>query len=1326
VFAHLNRSTRINRILSVLFIISMGACGNFGGCGACSATGPLPAGGLPGSQTIEGGAQVRVTPTGFDKLTSILPGVVNSGFANGFCIPKGSLGNFALSANYCTTTGGACGGNNGCSVSIGVHPGSFAINATGNTFHFAIGLDVHTIVAMDGAAFGIGFGSCSMHVDGNDIAISADIALGVTPSNGELNIHVAQINNFDSSGLNLSNCGIISSFGNLINSFLNTFIGQFAIQLLTPVIDNLVQGFLPSPLGIASITDVGQLLAGVSPGTKATMETRIVPGGYANLVGNGLSLGIITGLNSDTDLTTRTGTRPDGVPFVSEPALCVPPLPTADFSMPPHSLPTVNRSALTNPASAFSLVAANEFNGAGETGSNVPDIKMGVSETMLDLLGHHLVTSGALCLGVGTSLISQLNVGTIGILVPSLGDLQSDQGNDPLLLVTRPQRAVDFTIGDNTVASPAITIGLSHMEVDFYAFLYERYVRAFTMDLTMNVGINLEFEQQAGMPAMIKPTIVGISSSSVTVSILNSDFVKETPDHLAMVLPSVFDLVTPLLGNLAPIQVPSFAGFTLNNPSIAHVVTAQDNFLAINATLGAGFMARQIAQTDPFMADAVQAMDGAVGVMAAKSTGQATLKSVHTPSPELIRNALTNVEGGKLPEVTFDVDHFDASGRELEWTWNFNGGLWHPWSSASPLVISDRAFAWQGKFQLGLQSRVKGDIHTNSDVVTTEVVIDSVGPKVLIDKAAFDDNGIFTVPAWDIVSGKDVQLAFGRPGVDKPDSQWAYQGDAKLSKEGFDALALGGEIVVWARDEAGNVSQTYTGFHGQSGATGCACQTSGTPGAGSLALFGIVGLALRRRRRRPFSARAKRIVRRAALYLGVTLAISLAPACDCNHKDQACEKTEDCTMCPQGQIPFCIDNTCVCSADIPAGRVGPYSDVGVNAGGTIWVSAYAQSHGDLVVAHATGGRIPDDAWEWVDGVPAGPVTVPGSKIRGGVEDDGPNVGMYTSIAVKDDGSVYVSYFDVDRGALKLAIRGLDGTYALSDVDLSTAPGDPASMTNATGMYTSISMDPAGNPGIAYLAHVADGANTRAEVRYAQANNPNPTGLGDWTVSVVDTGEIPPDDPANPNIYPLPEGLGLFIDSTRDPSGAPVVTYYDRAKGDLKVARWDAAMVKFDAAITLDGAAGVDAGWSPSVQISPDNKIHVAYVNATSDDLVYITEGSMPEIIDNGYRIVGTTVDGLPKPEYHFVGDDAGLVLANGAPTVLYQDATTQELLLATRNANGWTHESIAGAVQPWPGAYGFFASDALSATDLIMSSWVIDQPTGENWVEVFSRPSVIQ
>ena len=86
------------------------------------------------------------------------------------------------------------------------------------------------------------------------------------------------------------------------------------------------------------------------------------------------------------------------------------------------------------------------------------------------------------------------------------------------------------------------------------------------------------------------------------------------------------------------------------------------------------------------------------------------------------------------------------------------------------------------------------------------------------------------------------------------------------------------------------------------------------------------------------------------------------------------------------------------------------------------------------------------------------------------------------------------------------------------------------------------------------------------------------------------------------------------------------------------------------------------------------------------------------------------------------------MLPSGAgPMVVYQDATTQEMLLAQKGADGkWTRVSIAGATMPWPGAYGFFAAAALTSTDIVMSTWVIDQPNDDNWVEVFTRATVIQ
>jgi hypothetical protein len=337
--------------------------------------------------------------------------------------------------------------------------------------------------------------------------------------------------------------------------------------------------------------------------------------------------------------------------------------------------------------------------------------------------------------------------------------------------------------------------------------------------------------------------------------------------------------------------------------------------------------------------------------------------------------------------------------------------------------------------------------------------------------------------------------------------------------------------------------------------------------------------------------------------------------------------------------------------------------------------------------------------------------------------------MYTSIAVAPDGTPMVSYFDRDTASLKFAAR-VGGVWQTSIVETGTSQIDPGVGGSLVGMYTSLTLrGDDSRPGIAYLAHVADATGEHAEVRYASAQTQYPTGPGDWQVWTVDSAPVP-DNPDE--IYPLPGGLGLFVDSARNPQNqAPVVVYYDRTNGDLKEARFNPASGQFSAPVILDGTNGVDAGWSPSVSVDDTGVAHIAYVDATRDNLVYITDamGSKKEIVDDGYRIVGMTVDGLPKPEFHFVGDDAGLVLpGNGAnPMVVYQDATTQELLLATKGNDGmWTRKSVAGATQPWPGAYGFFASAALSQTDLIMSTWVIDQPTDETWVEVFSQPLVVQ
>jgi hypothetical protein len=1318
------RSIRLNLILSALFVVVMGACGNVGGCGACGSVGPLPTGGLPKDQTIEGGAQIRVTPAGFNKLKSVLPVLLNEQLSEGFCVPQGqvgSMGTLGTGARYCTNNNGT-GCNPGCKVNVALN--SVVPTVTNQqVMNLKISTSVNTSMRINGQIVGIGF-SCTLGIGSNNLNGDVDIKFGTNPTTGELTINLDKINQFQLN-MDFSGCSFLSDIADFAASVIDSFLGQFIIQLLTPAINDLIQGFLPSPLGIAGMMNVGDMLEQVSPGTDGFMEARIVPGGYANLVRNGLSLGVITGLNADEDPTTR---MPG---LTSEPHLCVPPLGAPSFGSAPANLPQT-------PRATFALGVADAFNGLPDPSG---DVSMGISETTLDLAGHHAVTSGLMCLGVGTRFVEQLNLGTIGILVPSLSELGSKANNDPLLLVTRPQRALDFTIGDNTPASPALTIGISHLEVDFYAFLYERYVRAFTIDLSMNVGINLEFEQQAGMPAKIKPSLVGLSSQSVTVKVANSEFVAETPARLEGVLPSVFDLLLPLIGNLPTIDVPTFAGFSLENLSIQHVTTAQDDFLALNASLGASTLMRQASTTNPLMADFVAKLDETLpGGGAEPSTARARLLRVTTPEPARVRAALAQEAQGALPEVAFEVERVDASGRELEWSYNLNGGMWRPYvAPEGPLVIRDRAFVWQGKYAIGLKSRVKGDYRTVSQPIVTQVAIDSVGPRVLHEEARWTGD-TYTAELWDIVSGKQVQWALGVPGGAGPASAWHTGGTLEVSREELAGYSQDGQVAVYAKDEVGNETIALLApFHGTPAeGSGCgSCTTGRGPTPGGVLLVLVVGAALlgfrgplgarRRLARLARGSRAGSCVTGLAAWLGLSAVLSLAPGCSCGQAEGSCEIVADCGKCEDGQIAFCVDGMCECGDDLPVGRVGPYSDVAFGADGAIWVSAYAQTYGDLVVARAEPGRVPDEAWEWVDGVPDGPVEIEGSLHRGGISAKGPDVGMYTSIAVAPDGSPMVTYFEPETASLKFAVKRGDvwekhviqaGTKTL--MEFSGA---------LVGMYSSITLRADdGRPGVAYLAHVSDQDGVRAEVRFAASQVPVPKSAEDWQFWVVDSAPLPPDD----HVYPLPEGLGLFVDAARLRSNqAPVVVYYDRSNGDLKLAKFDPATGQFAAPLLLDGAGDVDAGWQPAVAVGADDRVHVTYVGATGDDLKYMTDaaGTAPAIIDDGYRLVGTTVDGIPKPEFHFVGEDASLVMANNGtlPMVVYQDATTQELLLATLQQDGtWTRTSIAGATKPWPGAYGFFAANAVSGQDMAISSWVINQAAHENWVEVFVRPTVIK
>ena len=1308
-------SRRLNILSSVLIVLA-GGCGGGGlGCGTCSSE-PLPGGALPIDQTVEGGGQIRVTPAGFTKISNLIESVVSDALEGGTCVPSGEIGNaggiLGTGAYYCYNNDGTCAP--GCDVGVSID--SFTLTPAGDQLNLATQFDVAATVPLDYQIIGIG-GSCDMTVAADNLTIDADIDLDIDAASGELGVHLGNINDI-TLNLDFGNCGLVSGLLDLIGDvldFLEDFLGGFIDGLIAPVIDNLLQTMLPDPLGLEGTYDVGAMLAGVSPSTEAKLEMRMVPGGYVNLNNGGMSLGLITGINADEDPTTRTGD------LDNEPAYCVPPFEAPDFAADPHNLPVQPLRG------TFMLPPANEFNGSPNP---TTDVAIGISETTLDLFGHHGVSSGALCMGIGTTTVAQLNLGTVGLLVPSLLDYASDQGSDPLLLVTRPQRPLDMVVGEGTDASPSLTIHIEDLEVDFYAFLYERYTRAFTMSLTLDVGINFEIEQLPGQAATLTPVLVGISSDNIALEVINSEFVKETPETLEAVLPTIFDLVLPLLANGLPaIALPEFAGFRMSDLSIQHVTTDEDDFLAIYASLEESpAMAAMLAKSGKHgqaLVDQLHRNSATEWTLVSQPV--ASLRFVNTPAPTAVVAGLEAGDASQLPSVEVNAASFDELGRALEWSWRMAGGLWRPYTTATNdvLTIQDRAFAWQGKYDLELRARLVGSPQTSvSGASAVQAIIDSAAPTIELAQAAWDHD-TFVVPAHDNVSGQHLAWAWGMPGATEPGTAWATS--SALAKADAEALAVAGEITVFVRDEVGNVAIATARIAAAPADDGGGCQATNA-GTGGLWLLVIGGLVLAGSRRKRLGlktlwAARTNLTGAALLWLGASAVASMVPGCDCSNdpSGQACELPSDCAgFCDPNQVAFCIDNACVCADDVPAGRIGPYSDVGVSDGGKIWVSAYADTWGDLVLASPDeAGRILPTAWEWVDGVPDVAPEIPDATIRFGITERGDDVGMYTSVAVTPEGEPRVSYFDRTAGVLKFAAKVGDA-WQIHVVDDGSGAG---AGTAQAGVYTSMSLrSDDGRPGIAYTTYVTDGDTTTAQVWFAAAQTATPTAAADWTLFPVDSAVLPPVDEANPDPFPLPGGLGLFVDVARGPDQAPVVVYYDRTAGDLRMSRLDPLTGTFTAPQIIDGIDG-DAGWSPSVIVGPDSVVHIAYVASTHEDLQYWNSTTATaEIIDDGYRLVGTTEDGLPKPEFHFIGDDVTVTLIDGNPAVVYQDATTHELVESRKGGDGlWTRETLAGNEATFAGAYGFYAAAAQSSDKLIISTWVLDLGNEDQWVEIFER-----
>jgi MYXO-CTERM domain-containing protein len=1388
------RNRGLRWALGLVFIISCGTSCDSAGCDILA---PMPDGNeVPMNQTIEGGMQLRITPTGFEKISAIIPGILEN--MGDFTVIEENSSEFG-DCNIACVIFTSCPG--GCNVDMTIPPGGAVVTSNSSMLLVDITLDVMFVldarVEVEILGLNIGDVTCGLQVDTLDEPLH--MTVGIEPYirdvDGELRLRLVEVSDVSLAGISfgIAGCGPVGDFFdtffdnlNSIFDWLDVILGNVITEFIVnnfvlPLMQDFIDDLLPDPLGLEGQFDIGSLLAGFSPGTEGILELRLTPGGYVNLQGNGMSLGVITGVNSDSDPTTRSATM-DPQTLVrdhSEPHRKMPPMPTPDFSGTLSQAPVPRQTAFKiDPSSEMGGFNDGQYlrykDPNGPLFDQTADLAIGTGETFLNLVGFHLLNSGALCLEIGTQEVDMLTVGLFSIMVNSLGELVDPLvGDAPMRLVIRPQTPLRFDVLNNMDENnpqPLLKMFLEDFQIDMYAFSEERYVLAFTMAMDMELGLNLmtEVDPNDGVLYLV-PLLEDVDAANLIVRIHNSELIADSPEELETLFPSVLSMLMPMITGMLPeIAMPELMGISMEYLEF-RANDAQDMMLIL-----ASLAVPSPVPPAPLPVLPVQT--------------DARLEEVTVPTPDQWRASQldpTIADDQKdVPTVRIAVTPLRARPDEVQWQYRLNGTIWRGFRSGPELVIRDKALTFQGWHQIEVRGMIKGrPTSLERQPQRFDVLIDSMPPLQRATVAA----GEVLFNGFDLVTARnDLRYSYEfEPGRF---AEWSDRGSLPLERAQRLAQAHGGVLRVRVMDESGNVSESEIGSDvlgavpvNAKMAAGCGCTTSGGSTPFAVFLLGLLALVFVRRRRsvQPSPAKGALSAKAAFTVLGAIALVGMLAMAGCAKKAGAadadaavpsCTDDDECAalQCEDGQIPLCVDGTCQCMNDLLMGKIGQYSSLAVSYS-DIMVSAYNARYGDLMFGRIAKNDIGSNpvitGWEFVDGVPWDQEPdIPTSDIRNGIRTKGTNVGRFTSIGTNSEGHPVIAYYDVTHGALKLArFDGTNWTIMVVDDggDSESADGGDA------GRYTAISMRTADRaPGISYMVQnlpSSDASATVSQVRYAQAITGDPSFGSDWNIYIVDEVEVPLPAEDAP-LADWPTGIGVTTSVSRTSDDRPVVVYYDSVNGNLKGAEFDTASGGFADPVILDGDDGLggdtgDVGLYSSVRVHGDDTVwHVSYMDKALKQLRYLRTGADPviEVVDDGLRQETNAITGLPMPVSHFVGFDSKVTVVGNDPDatlnevhVVYQDSTTHEILWAERDpaatSNPWGVVSFIGGEKalwnsslqqfedtngdPWEGSFGFYLGMADDMTTAYLSCFAINEWAESDllgnaplnyWVQIFA------
>ncbi len=1329
----------------VMLGLTVFSCSGGGGCSSCEGCGvaPIP-GGYPLADRIDNSAQARLTSSGIAFIEDNISSIVTTFLPEGLDFPVDRQEvNFGITITICE--------DSDCTAHIEID--SLDLSPTDPNLlraHIQLILDSRNRAGMRDEWSG----TCDLDLDTRRgsrrfIGVDADIRFVAIdesrPARGGYtevvieNIALAEGQGIEDDDIEISG-GFLGSCGALNLGFIKNFIIGMVEDQLDGVIDDALgdqlcttRGDFGCPTGTHAVPDEdpdsicrfgpsegdacvpiligmdgqgdlgGTLLGGFSPGTHAYAQFLLAAGGDGHAVNEGMSIDFYGGFRGTNRDFTVTPAHHSCVPLIE-----------------PPPFPTIPEAA------AF---RGNTIPGtAMET-----HVGIGIAEAYMDYAGYGMFDSGMLCLGAGTRLSQQLSTGLVSALIMSLNDLTFPDGASALTIAVRPQTPPDFTIGGGGDADPLLQIALDQLQLDFYVWASERYVRFMTFQTDMTIGIDLTVEDNQLVPSI---RYVSAENSSVT----NNELLFESPDALAGTLETVISMFAGMLSSsISPFDLPDIMGFNLVVPpgGITRVTEGSHNFLGIFANLALAGPAPITAPVETTLEVSDLTLDR---------------ESMH---PE-------HWSEGEGNSVWLEITADGPLGVEYEHSYRIDGGPWSAWTRDSRILVNDDALLLQARHEIEACARVAGEPRSVDETpARAEVLVDILAPTLQVARTA----GGVRVDADDVISGRD-QLEV-RYFVDGAWTEWSHDWSLELP---YDDSS---EVSVEVRDEAGNVGRSTAplirGLPDASSADGCGCSAPGAGGGlplGLLALLGVAGAVIarrrgRRRHQRTFRGRASR----ALPLLALTLAL-VATGCECGtpmvpepcggcgRNELCCESTDMCvdydidTLCDPGYEcdpdDVELDDMCgvVCSMctvrpALQPGILATYLDAIVDEAGTVHVSGYSPGfaqgtssarYGDLVFGSWDGSSV---SWEIVDGAPTMPITNDPSGWRGGVSDPGQDVGRWTSLA-HASGTYYISYYDADDGALKLAV-GSPGAWQTHTVD----------DTGDSGRYSSLVLTATG-PAIAYL-RIQESPEMPGQVvssvMVASANVATPASPTDWTITEVTSGPMacraeycggatecleeegvcvtPTSDCSaacgsgetcfngscratlgNNYVEDMPPALGLYTSLAVDPTGGLALVYYDRSTGNIYGARHDGAA--WGAPFWIDGYLSDDpfvgdCGMGANVAVDSSGLWHVAYIDGAEETLRYAQVQSSGtvlarEVVDDG----STNGTDRHTDGRHIVGDDASIaVLEGGGVRIAYQDATAQDAVMAVRPPGGGAWAIVPLATE---GSTGYWIEQQLLGT----------------------------